>query len=512
VCDPPLHLDLHNTSTRIEEVIESHILQVREVATPNEEVFLQDIFKVFTAEKTKCPGKASEFSAPPPPPPAPVPLTSAPAQPPPTASSAPQSNMQYWYQSNAKDQQLISELEEYLMKGKLSLTTPAHVFTASHAIHKNITEKLKVCCVETNKYKVVPTADLRLCLRCTTVHYNFSNDLPLSDDCSPEFCLPLLELDALFNSSFKSPAILDTSLQIVIIQHNIVQSLGFPINSQCLIEMEGANSATNWMVGCAKNLLLQVGDVTIKVHAHVIEHTSFGLLLGHPFQKSALLRFEDLPSGEIKVSVCDPTNLEHRVYIPTCPHTGRAPAVSVISVLNLVPSLLHPMQATVQCLIPPLVPATHSTAIPKYTQLLPTKHPKSLVFHSSPEVFAPPPNTSMGNNFLTQQSSLSTTTSPPRDLALMTLCPQPLLTSPTSSIPSFPPLSIALQALVLTQRMPTQTSTTVASARLDKAISLLGCLLYVSSLAPTALWLSTHLATPFHSCHFHLRTHPLSPS
>jgi len=401
-CDPPPHLDLHNASTRIEEVIESHILQVWEVTTPDKEVFLQDIFKVFATEKTKCPGKASKFSTPPPPPPAPAPLTSAPAQPPPTASSTPQSNMQYWYQSDAKDQQLISELEEYLMKGKLSLTTPAHVFTASHAICKNITEKLKVCCMETNEYKVVPTADSRLCPHCTTVHDDFSNDLPLSDDCSPEFCLPLLELDTLFNSSFKSPAILDISLQIVVIRHNIVQSLGFPINSQRLIEMEGANGATNWMVGCAENLLLQVGNMTIKVHAHVIKHASFSLLLGHPFQKSALLRFKDLPSGEIEVSVRDPTNLEHRVYVPTCPRTGRAPAVSVISVLNLIPSLLHPMQAAVQCLIPPLMPTTHSTTIPKYTQLLPTKHPKSLVFHSSPEVFTPPPNTGMGDDFLTQ--------------------------------------------------------------------------------------------------------------
>jgi len=88
-CDPPPHLDSCNASARIEEVIESHILQVREVATPNEEVFSQDIFKVFAMEKTKRPGKASELSALPPSPPTPAPLTSAPAQPPTAASSAP---------------------------------------------------------------------------------------------------------------------------------------------------------------------------------------------------------------------------------------------------------------------------------------------------------------------------------------------------------------------------------------------------------------------------------------
>jgi len=400
--DPPLHLDSRNASARIEEVIESHILQVWEVATPDEEVFSQDIFEVFTAEKMKHPGKASEFSALPPPPPAPAPSTSAPAQPPAAASSAPQSSTQYQYHSDAEDQQLVTELEEYLMKGKLSLTTPAHVFAASHAVRKNIAKKLKVRRVETNEYEVVPAADPCSCLHRTTVHDDFSDDPPLSDDRSPEFCLPLLELNALVNSSFKSPAILDTGSQIVVIRHDIVQSLGFPINSQRLIKMEGANGTTNWTVGCAENLPLQVGDVTIKVHPHVVEHASFGLLLGRPFQKSALLRFEDLPSGGVEVSVCDPTNLECRVFVPTRPHTGRAPAVSVVSVLNLVPSLLRPMQATVHHLIPPLMPATHSVTVPKYTQPLPTKHPLSLVSRSSPEVLTPPLNTGMGDNFLTQ--------------------------------------------------------------------------------------------------------------
>jgi len=69
-------------------------------------------------------------------------------------------NAQYWYQSNAKDQQLISKLEDYLMQGKLELTTPAYVFAASPTICKDVIDKLKVHCIETNKYKVVPGADL----------------------------------------------------------------------------------------------------------------------------------------------------------------------------------------------------------------------------------------------------------------------------------------------------------------------------------------------------------------
>jgi len=322
--ETPPYLDLRNALTsRIEEVIESHILQVREATATDEDQdqdFSHDIFEVFATEKRKR-GKALEFSAPPPP-------TSAPA----SASSAPRSNAQYKYHCDAEDQQLILELEDHLMQGKLSLTTPAHIFAASHVVRKNVAEKLKVRRVETNKYKVVSAMDPRPPLHRTTMHNNFPHLSPPPDVRQPDFCLPLLELDVLVDSGFKSPAILDTGSQIIVIRHDIVQSLGFPINCQRLIEMEGANGATNWTVGCAENLPMQVGDVTIKVHAHVVEHASFGLLLGRPFQKAALLRFEDLPNGEVEVSVRDPADLSRRTYLPTRPCTGHTPAVKVISV------------------------------------------------------------------------------------------------------------------------------------------------------------------------------------
>ena len=66
--EQPLHFDAHKTSTsQIEEVMESHIIQVLEAASPEEEEeaqeFSSDIFKVFTTEKKKM-GKAPELSAP----------------------------------------------------------------------------------------------------------------------------------------------------------------------------------------------------------------------------------------------------------------------------------------------------------------------------------------------------------------------------------------------------------------------------------------------------------------
>jgi hypothetical protein len=73
--------------------------------------------------------------------------------------------------------------------------------------------------------------------------------------------------------------------------------------------MEGANGITNWTLGCAEYLSIQVRSVLLKVHAHIVEKASFHLLLSHPFQHVTLCCLENLPSGKVKVSIRDPANL-----------------------------------------------------------------------------------------------------------------------------------------------------------------------------------------------------------
>jgi len=189
------------------------------------------------------------------------------------------------------------------------------------------------------------------------VHNDFSDDRLLANDCLPAYCLPLQELDVLVGNTLNVPAIYDTGSQIVVIRKDIVQSLGIHINTQQLIEMEGANGTTNWMVGCAKNLLLQVGNVPFKIHAHVVKNASFGILFGRPFQQALLCQFEDLPGGKVELSMCNPSNISRQVYIPTHPRIGHMPAVKIISIVNHVPlpTLPPPMQVTTQHLPPPFL-------------------------------------------------------------------------------------------------------------------------------------------------------------
>src|SRR6267142_517723 len=101
--------------------------------------------------------------------------------------------------------------------------------------------------------------------------------------------------------------------------------------------MEGVNNTINWTVGCAESLTMQVGDMSFNIHTHVIKNMNFSLLLGHPFQQALLHHFEDLLSGEVEVSVHDPADIAHRVYVPTCPCSGRTPTIKILSVVDSTP-------------------------------------------------------------------------------------------------------------------------------------------------------------------------------
>ena len=166
-------------SAHIEEITETHIVQVidsEEDPEPDEEHPF-DFFQVFATEKKKRETRRSKLpelqpsTLPPanatPPAPAPTP-PSASAVPPPaavpaipsastatdaTASQQARTAPQYRYQSTAEDLRLISELESWLMEGKLTQTTPAHILAASPTIRKDLVEKLRVRRVETSSYE-----------------------------------------------------------------------------------------------------------------------------------------------------------------------------------------------------------------------------------------------------------------------------------------------------------------------------------------------------------------------
>ena len=293
--------------------------------------------------------------------------------------------------------------------------TPAHVFTTSPAIRKGVVNKLKVRHVETNKYKAVSAANPSSSnVRSARTVMVRDNDSPIYPSSQPpaNLFLPLQELNILVGGSIKVPAIFDTGLQIVVVRQDIIQSLGIYVNTQQLIEMEGVNGATNWTVGCAENLTLQIGDVPFKIHVHVVEDASFSLLLRCPFQRALLCRFEDLLGGEVEISVHNPADISRRVYVLTRPCTRRTLAVKIISVVNhSTPSTPPPPEQVIA--LHPLLP-------------LPPTDPTFIFKYKTVDKKVCPVSTTLPEEFLTIRRI-------PKDPLLMLL---PLLTHPPDFTPS----------------------------------------------------------------------------
>jgi hypothetical protein len=98
--------------------------------------------------------------------------------------------------------------------------------------------------------------------------------------------------------------------------------------------MEEANGAMNWTLGCAEYLTMQVGNVPFKIHTHVVEDPPFQLLLGWPSGYAVSSAIEDLPNGETEVSVRDPADPTHRIYLPACPCKGCTTSIKILSVVG----------------------------------------------------------------------------------------------------------------------------------------------------------------------------------
>ena len=361
----PTTFDNHAPSARIEDVMEAHIVQVvstgqaEEDSDPDDEDAL-DIFQVFAAEKKKRETRrakmpelhASHNTTPAASVPAPLPL-SGPAVPaatpiPPTPAIVPapaaQSSAtanrssavttqhtaatsgwpapQYWYQSSAEDQYLVSELQSWLMQGKLAHATPAHVLAASPTIRKELADKLRVQRVEASSYEEAAG------ITFTDTSTADQNVLP-TNLCKPAYSLPLREIDIQIADQVTEAGIVDLGSQIVVIRKDLAQQVGATINTHQQLEMEGANGATNWTLGCAKYLPMHAGGIQVLVHAHVVENAPFCLLLGRPFQHALLCRIEDFPNGDVEVSVCDPNNPSHRVSIPSRPRKVQVASVRI---------------------------------------------------------------------------------------------------------------------------------------------------------------------------------------
>ncbi|KAI9509988.1 hypothetical protein F5148DRAFT_956584, partial [Russula earlei] len=93
---------------------------------------------------------------------------------------------------------------------------------------------------------------------------------------------------------------------IIIIRQDLAHEINACINYRQCLTMESANRLTSWMVGCAENLPMQIGDISFTLHAYMVKHAPMNLLLGCPFQQLLLSQLKDSPNGKVERSICNP--------------------------------------------------------------------------------------------------------------------------------------------------------------------------------------------------------------
>ena len=206
------------------------------------------------------------------------------------------------------------------MEGRLGQTTPAHILAASPTIWKDLVEKLHVHRVEASSFEgtgALGAVDIS----------TYSTSMQ-----EPAYSLPLCEIDIWIGDKVTEAGVIDPGSQIIMIRDDLAREVGATINTSCVLQMEGANGATNRTLGCAEFLPMCAGDMVFKVHVHVVECAPFRLLLGCPFQHALLCRMEDLVSGDVKVSISDPANPALRVTLPSRARKVQAATFRILTV------------------------------------------------------------------------------------------------------------------------------------------------------------------------------------
>ncbi|KAI0277654.1 hypothetical protein BC826DRAFT_875443, partial [Russula brevipes] len=100
----------------------------------------------------------------------------------------------------------------------------------------------------------------------------------------PRYSLPLQEIDVRIDNRVTVPGVIDPGSQIVAIRQDLAIEVNAQINPKVKYKMEGANGSTSWTLGCAEYLPITIGDISFRIHAHVVQDAPYRLLLGRPFQ------------------------------------------------------------------------------------------------------------------------------------------------------------------------------------------------------------------------------------
>jgi hypothetical protein len=111
-------------------------------------------------------------------------------------------------------------------------------------------------------------------------------------------------------------AILDPGSQIIAMAEEICFDLGLAYDPSVVLNMQSANGEVDQSLGLARNVPVQIGDITLYVQVHIIRSPAYDILLGRPFDILTESVVRNFANEDQTVTIFDP-NSGRRATVPT---------------------------------------------------------------------------------------------------------------------------------------------------------------------------------------------------
>ena len=113
-------------------------------------------------------------------------------------------------------------------------------------------------------------------------------------------------------------SIIDPSSQIIAMAEEICMELGLIYDPAVILNMQSANSEVDRSLGLTRNILIQIGDITLYIQIHVIRNPAYDILLGHPFDILTESVVRNFANEDQTITIRDP-NSGHQATVLTMP-------------------------------------------------------------------------------------------------------------------------------------------------------------------------------------------------
>ena len=111
-------------------------------------------------------------------------------------------------------------------------------------------------------------------------------------------------------------AILDPGSQIIAMAEDICFDLGLIYDPAIILNMQSANGEVDQSLGLARNVPIQIGDMTLYIQIHIIRSPAYDILLGRPFDVLTESVVRNFANEDQTITIFDP-NSGRRATVPT---------------------------------------------------------------------------------------------------------------------------------------------------------------------------------------------------